>query len=417
MHRRSTLETVPGGGRHYVLYDEGGGMVSWMKAPCRAGVLLICWLLAGCGGGEEGPSTPPVPGTPMEIETQPRLSLGVASGDTVQEFFGLRTPFILPGGKVAVPLEGTGEVRVFDGEGRFLETLGGSGEGPGEFVALTAAWARGDTIEALDGDLMRITRFVPGDPPEVVRLEATTVGVTAPRGSIPDVWLTVGWAGSTDSGRDLWALQLFGRDGTFVREVAQVEGMARISVPGYSGPHPLSPRAVLRTAQGRIYLAETLTPRIQVFGPTGTAEEEVTWTPMNSIRPRDALAAIRDSAMSSGVQDPIAAELLRTDEVPDRVSVFWDFMVDELGFIWVRPYDPVRHSFSLVRFLGGGYMVGTSAEGGQWRIFTPEGLEVGSVEVPEGLALAQITRDAVLGIRIDPVLGFESVQVHPLKRY
>lgn len=378
---------------------------------------LACLLLIGCGEEGEAPSMTPVPGMPMEIVTQSRLSLGVSVGDTIREFFQMRTPFLLPGDRLAVPLEGSSEIRVFSLDGSYLKSLGRAGEGPGEFVALTAAWARGDTIEALDGDLMRITRFVPDGSTEVIRLEATGRGDTAPRGAIPYGWVTVGFEGFGESGRDLWALQLFARDGTRTGELAQIEGMARISVPGYSGPHPLSPRAVVRVAQGRIYLAETLTPRIQVLGPTGTLEREITWARVDSISPRDALSLVRDSASAWGGSDQISEQLLRTKEIPGEVSEFWDFMVDELGFIWVRPYDPTKHSFSFVRFLGGGYIVGTSGQGGLWRIFSPEGIEVGSVEVPEGLALAQITRDAVVGIRIDPALGFESVHVHSLKRY
>jgi hypothetical protein len=192
--------------------------------------------------------------------------------------------------------------------------------------------------------------------------------------------------------------------------------MVRISVPGYSGPHPLSPRCVARVAHGWLYLAETLTPRIRVVDPSGRVHREITWTVANPINPVEALSMVRDSAAIRGAADTFSEHLLRTDEVPGEVSAFWDFMVDELGFIWVRPYDPLKHAFSFVRFLGGGYIVGTSGEGGLWRVFSPDGVEVGSMEVPEGLALAQITRDAVIGIRIDPALGFESVHIHPLRR-
>lgn len=195
------------------------------------------------------------------------------------------------------------------------------------------------------------------------------------------------------------------------------KGMARISVPGYSGPHPLSPRAVVRVGQGRVYIADPLNPRIRVLGPTGTVESEITWAPRDPVSPREALALVRDSANVRGVSDRISGELLRTDEIPEEVSLFWDFMVDDLGFIWIRPYDPTKHAFSFVRFLGGGYIVGTSGQGGQWRILSPDGVEVGAVEVPEGLALAQITHNSVVGIRIDPDLGFESVHVHSLARY
>ena len=379
--------------------------------------LALTWLfLVGCGDLEEATSVSAVPGTPTEIAAEPWLSLGVSSGDTLQEFYRVRTPFLLPGERLAVPLGGSSEIRIFGLDGRFQKRLGREGEGPGEFVDLTAAWARGDTIEILDGDLMRITRFLPGESTEVIRLAATGRGETAPRGPIPDGWVTVGWSGSGESNRDIWTLQKFARDGTLIGEIAQVEGMERISVPGYSGPHPLSPRGIVRVAQGRVHVAETLTPRIQVLDQMGEVEREITWVPEESVSPSEALSLVRDQATERGASDHISGQLLQTDETPEQISVFWDFMVDELGFIWVRPYDPAKHSFSFVGFRGGGYIVGTSGQGGRWRILSPDGVEVGSVEVPDGLALVQITRDAVVGIRVDPELGFESVQVYSLDR-
>ncbi len=380
-------------------------------------ILLSCWLLGGCGAEKENPAAQTPSGTPKAIAPEPNLSLGVAAGDAIQEFYEVRTPFVMPGGRLAIPLKGTGEVRVFGGEGEILKSFGRRGEGPGEFAALTAAWARGDTIEALDGDLMRITRFFPDGRTQVIRLDADRRGDTAPRGAIPGGWVTVGFEGFAESGRDLWSLQLFEKDGALTGELAQLEGIARISVPGYSGAHPLSPRAVLRAAQGRLYLAETLTPRIQVLSLAGGVEREISWETEEWLTPREAMSLVREAATSGDTPDHVAGQLLRTDEIPSRMSVFWDFLVDELGFIWIRSYDPVKHSFSFVRFLGGGYISGTSGEGGAWRIFSPEGVEVGVVEVPEGLAPAQITRDALVGIRTDPALGFESVEVYALTRY
>ena len=62
-------------------------------------------------------------------------------------------------------------------------------------------------------------------------------------------------------------------------------------------------------------------------------------------------------------------------------------------------------------------MTAGTLRGGRWRILSPDGAEVGAVDVPDGLRLAQITRDAVVGVRVGPVLGFESVHVHALRRY
>lgn len=53
-----------------------------------------------------------------------------------------------------------GEVRVFDGRGRHLRTLGRKGEGPGEFQVLTGAWpVPGGGVVAVDRVQRRIVRF------------------------------------------------------------------------------------------------------------------------------------------------------------------------------------------------------------------------------------------------------------------
>jgi hypothetical protein len=48
-------------------------------------------------------------------------------------------------------------------------------------------------------------------------------------------------------------------------------------------------------------------------------------------------------------------------------------------------------------------------------VLTQDGSRVGVLQVPEGLRIHQITRDAVVGVRFNS-LGVESVHVHPLVR-
>ena len=93
--------------------------------------------------------------------------------------------------------------------------------------------------------------------------------------------------------------------------------MARISVPGYTGPHPPSPRAVVRVSGGEVYLAETLTPRIEVVSVIGGVAWEITREMQDSSNPRAALSLVRDSARArggSGAPETISERLLRTDD-------------------------------------------------------------------------------------------------------
>ena len=146
--------------------------------------LFALLLLGGCAAESDVSPLDDLPaGVPLEIEPEAVLSVGVLSGDTLQEFDRVRTPFVFPDGRLVVPLAGSYDIRIFAPDGGFMERLGGRGEGPGEFVSLSAAWPRGDTIEALDSRARRMTRFLPDGTVEVISITSA---------SRPDISLAVG---------------------------------------------------------------------------------------------------------------------------------------------------------------------------------------------------------------------------------
>ena len=65
----------------------------------------------------------------------------------------------LEDGTVVVADRGANELRLFDAAGGFIRSLGGPGEGPGEFQLLNEVWTRGDTILVSDNIQSRISVF------------------------------------------------------------------------------------------------------------------------------------------------------------------------------------------------------------------------------------------------------------------
>lgn len=385
--------------------------------PSRFPVLFaLCVLvtLSGCveePGFEPAPASPP--GTPLEIDAAPALSVGVVAGDTLEIFDRVVTPFVLPDGRLVVPLDGSRDIRVFTPAGDFLYRLGGAGEGPGEFLSISAAWPRGDTIEAFDGELRRLTRFLP---------DGSVATVPVPGGPFPDMSLGVGpleggWAlGGVAAGgpgqRDRIEIHHFGWDGAHLGALGSAGGIVRYAAAGLGGPEPLSPRSVFASDGIRLYLGDTLEPLIRRVGPAGVPGGEVAWEPTEAVSVQEALEQVIDRAVSRASADQRSAtrERLEGAAVSTELSVFWDFLPDGQGFLWVQPYEPLAHAFPL----GGTYLGGTAGEGA-WQVFTADGRGVGTIAIPAGLVVTQIGPSAVVGIHRDD-LGVESVRVHRLRR-
>jgi hypothetical protein len=352
------------------------------------------------------------------------LSVGTVAGDTLHEFHRVVTPFLDSRGRLVVPLSNSSTLRVFGPDGEFLMSHGRAGAGPGEFEHISAAWARGDTIEVFDGSLNRITRFYPDDQFEVVDMERAVGVQGAVPGAAPDGWILhrVAPGGerasvSEATRRDDLVLHHFALDGSHLGEITRTEGIARFRSPVGNGPDPLSPRSVMIVSNGLLYVGETLTPALRVLQADGTPHSEIRWDARQPQSIDRLVSDVMDSAVArspAGHADGTRARLQAAPPV-DAVSAWWDFIVDSEGFIWVRQYDPLRHAAALGGLGTSSYTLGGNGHGGTWSIVSPDGGMLNEVELPLELSPVQINADVLVGIRRD-ALGVESVQVHRLSR-
>jgi hypothetical protein len=321
-------------------------------------------------------------------------------------------PFPVGDSLLAVPVAGDHQVRVFDARGNLVATYGREGEGPGEFRALGAAWARGDTVEAFDPGLRRVTRFAAGSPPAAIVLEAVGSAQAAAGMMADGSWVLFGVKNVSPTGRDRVAVHLFASSGEHLGEVHETDGMLRIAIGGGRRPDPLSPRAVVRTRGDTILVAETVSGHVTMIsradGAVGTLSVEALAAARPAAVPAEARDALLD-ALGSDEQKALVAARLDAVAGDDELSVIWDVLVDELGFWWVRPYEPARHAVDI----GG---LGSSGSGGVWLIHAPDGTYLSPVELPDDFELTGITTRTVLGIRRD-AYGVESVRVYPLVRH
>ena len=152
-----------------------------MRDVPSAHVLLLVALVTGCGGETGGTadrsseavvrdsagvriveSTAPAwgPGEAWTIDPVPALQIGVVEGEEAYQFTSIWTAVRHPDGRVAVVDAGTSEIRIFGADGGHVSTMGGRGEGPGEFRRIPfIRWALPDTMVAWDPSGRRLSWF------------------------------------------------------------------------------------------------------------------------------------------------------------------------------------------------------------------------------------------------------------------
>jgi hypothetical protein len=343
---------------------------------------------------------------PIAIDPAPRVIVGPEDR--------LVTPFLLPSGEIAIPSSRTRTVAVYDAGGREVRRHDGA-----EAFALSGAWARGDTIEAFDWRRSMIVRFSPDGAVDSIamgRLALSCAGglcagnVDAVLGPLDDGWAAVAIAALRLNARDSMSIHRLARDGDTSRRLAVVDGMHRELYDDGSGPHPLSPTALYAVHDDELYVADSLTPVIRVYDASGGLVREIAVPLVAPDMTPNLTAQVVDSAETREQENPTGMPVRWSGLEASRLSVMWDFIVDELGYVWVRPYDPWQHALSL-----DGRPGGFGGPGGRWLVLSPSGDEVGWIDVPGGLELVDITRDAVLGTSMAGA-GAQIVRVHPLRR-
>lgn len=116
------------------------------------GLAVLAYFLAACDDGASDPPAPPL------LEATRDLRIGSVNDPGSLLTFITRMA-VGPNGEIysAHPRESV--IRVHGPDGRLKATVGGRGEGPGEFSALGAIGLLGDTLWAFDRSLSRVSYF------------------------------------------------------------------------------------------------------------------------------------------------------------------------------------------------------------------------------------------------------------------
>ena len=356
-----------------------------------------------------GPAWPS--GHAWTVNQDPRITLGSIDGvEQPQLFSRVQGATRLPNGNIAVLDEQTRELRIFDSKGEHLTTVGGSGEGPGEFSEPRTLTSHGDTLQ-VDAGLRRVRfdangHFLADERMDWSNLPRPGLACPLPR-FIGDDVVTCDYPRSARSDPEaLMRVQvrmLHSRWGhPAVDTIGVFESMEFFF--HYEGhqpqqiTHPLSPQGVFAVSerQQRFLYAITHTYELREYDFGGQLMRILRrHNAMHALNPDDIAAGFQEGAAQlSGLSPSSAAKRL---ELPDSIAPFSEILYGKGGEIWVALTDR------------------TGRPNSDYEVFGREGWLLGTVAVPAGVRILEVGQDYILALRMND-LDVPFVELYDLQR-
>ena len=407
-------------------YNRGSIQVTqegWMPVSRRSTtpVLALIGALAACDSGDAPAPTSAsradsagvvlithqsLEGVPLHaVGSEPDLVLGVIDGAGPEQFHRI-SAVRLRRSELFIADRGSGEIRVFGGDGHHVRTLGGSGQGPAEFHDLqTVLLAHGDTIIGIDARGPKLVKFagdslvetwVPGTPPDVTtpprvlgRLASGGfLGMTV-RPSPPS-------EGVSRPTVDILAYPEWGASPT---KAAAFPGRERMNIP--FGPAlitqllPFGRDTYVVAAGDQMGVVDPHRPEVRFYSRAGELEAIVRWIESGpAISPEAAVSEYIDSVVAATPEwgRPERRSMLEGLPLPERLPAVRSVFGTNDGDVWAE--------------LPGG------AEGSEWLQVRPSGVR-GKLALPAGLVLMDVSPTRVVALATD-ANGVERVRLHRL---
>lgn len=324
------------------------------------------------------------------IDPEPLLDLAESGAGDPHDFYTVRGIKRLSDGSIVVLNAGSDEIRQFSADGRFLDSFGGAGEGPGEFTNPRQLESAGDTILVLDWDSI-LSVYGPG--PEFirdVRLHSRTRAVH----SIGNGNLVVRAVSSlTPIGglvRIPEALLTYRLDGSGGDSIGWIPGYEDYTI-GDMGQVPFFEKEAVVDSHGdRIFTGSSDYMQVEEMAANGDtvrilriAEYPLALSEAQAEAERDArldFPLLQQTPLPPRVQQ--LRQFIEDMPLPATRPAYADMIVDPSGAVWLRPYRGLSERVGPESWL-------VLDSGGQW---------LGSVEVPGNFRIWEIGMDEVLGV-------------------
>jgi hypothetical protein len=346
------------------------------------------------------------------VSAAPVLNIGVVEGDMDYEFYRLFDAIRLSDGRIAVVNQGTDEVRFYDGQGRYLASVGREGDGPGEFRNVRRVWELpGDSLLVWDRRQQRFSLFTLSgefvrsfhvspflmNPPDILSALDDGTILTAYRQVV---------SRTTDFERDSVYHLRFARTGELIDTIG-VYATGRVGRLGrpeeaFAGSPLFEPFTQSAASRSGVFVGRGLEREIEVRRADGRLVRLIRWTGGSRDVTDADVNAVRQAALSRLTGDPRMDRLRRlsVEEVPvnDRFPALGDLRLDTEGEIWVEEYPR------------------PGVEGpDRWIVFDSAGNFRCTADTPDGLLIYQIGDDYILGEEQDEA-RVEYVRMYALAR-
>ena len=346
--------------------------------------------------------------TRWRVADTPSVDIGGGDSATASLLYPVITAHHLSDGRIAVVNTGTSEVRIFDGTGRHLSTVGRRGEGPGEFLSPWHITEIADSLVVVDiGRGYRYDVFAPNG--------AFVRSFTTPVAKGVEGTELIGWFADGTSlvrrheyeardpqvmtpTRSQVSLFRIGTDGSRLDSLGRFPNQTGIAGRMYFW----GPRAHEAVRDSTVYHGPADRYEIREYSPQGKLRGIIRRSIPNRPTTAQDIAAFeeesrRREAEMGGSAERLAARQRRIGE-PQYAPTFpayYYLKTDDSGNLWVQDYSP---------WLG---------EGRVWSVFDRAGVYLGDVEMPERFRLFQIGDDFVLGRWLDAD-DVEHVRMYPI---
>lgn len=351
--------------------------------------------------------------TGWSIDPDPLVDLTFSGRGPSHEFFRVRSVRQGPDGSFVVADGGSQEVRRYSSTGAFLGSVGGAGDGPGEFGSLWMAEVSADNILAVD-QRGRVTVLAPDLAPthtfdvpqrafDIHDLNDGTVllEVYHPT-SRPELQATVRVI------RRPWGLFRYDLEGARIDSLGEMAGWEEaprvIDGSPISGP-PLFGRQAHVAADGNaVFYGSADLMEVRELSLTG-AVVRILRLPDYPLSLTDEeidaeRAAQFDARVPAGAPvPPIVRRFIEELPAPETRPGYADILVDPSGAVWLE--------------LHRGWSEQERPQA--WLVLDADGTWLGTVAVPDGFSVMDITMDAVLGVWTDE-LDVEHPRVLTLTR-